>query len=101
MPRPLKDFEAENSARGEEDVKEMEEVYEEYEKALDEGSEKYFPPAKDRPDWKWVMLWETYKSYRDYRNRGHYCNPDHFDMYIYNDFYSYGLIEIIENMVRH
>lgn len=99
VPRPLYDFEAENNAREGESRLELEDVYDEYAKAVDEDSVKGFPAAKDRPDWKWVMMWGTYQNWLDYRRRTQYCLPDNFNMYIYNDFYPYGQIELIQNMV--
>lgn len=45
-------------------------------------------------------MWKAYKSSHEYSLRAKYCDPDNFDMYIYNDFNGYGLVELIENTVR-
>lgn len=56
-------------------------------------------PAVDHPEWKWVMLWKSWQLLCDYSIRTKYTNPDHFDMYIYNDFHGYGMMELAENAV--
>ena len=53
----------------------------------------------EHPDWKWVMMWESWKNFCEYNKRADYTHPDLFHMYIYNDFHAYGLQELIENMV--
>ncbi|KXT04553.1 hypothetical protein AC578_8733 [Pseudocercospora eumusae] len=56
--------------------------------------------ASEHPRWKWIMLRESFDlldaAYKDTDNR----DPDTFGMYIYNDFLGYGIIEILENMLR-
>ena len=42
-------------------------------------------PASEHPDWKWVMMYGAWKMVVDWHLRMDYCNPDNFDMYIYND----------------
>lgn len=59
-----------------------------------------FPkPAEEHPEWKWIMMWQSWTSLTDYMTRASYTDPDLFDMYIYNDFHWYGLAELIENLV--
>lgn len=62
-------------------------------------SDKMFQKATDRPDWKWVMLWSAWKTFRNYESRADYCDPDKFSMYIYNDFCGHGMAELLENLV--
>lgn len=45
------------------------------------------------------MLKESYDVLRRSCNEADHCCPDLFDMYIFNDFHGYGLIEILENIV--
>ncbi|KXT18473.1 hypothetical protein AC579_2240 [Pseudocercospora musae] len=56
--------------------------------------------ASEHPHWKWIMLRESFDlldaAYKDTDNR----DPDIFGMYIYNDYLGYGIIEILENMIR-
>lgn len=56
--------------------------------------------ASEHPAWKWIMLRESFDlldaAYKDTDNR----DPDTFGMYVYNDYLGYGIIEILENMVR-
>lgn len=57
-------------------------------------------PSSEHPEWKWVMLRESFDlldaAHKDVDKR----DPDVFGMYIYNDFLGYGIIEVLENMVR-
>lgn len=99
-------------SRGVHDVEDSEnedEDEEEGDNAGESGNEKrdkskdkdmWKKPASDHPDWKWVMMWQTWQIMCDWHRRTDYCNPDNFDMYIYNDFYGYGLQELLENLVR-
>ncbi|EME85543.1 uncharacterized protein MYCFIDRAFT_193826 [Pseudocercospora fijiensis CIRAD86] len=55
--------------------------------------------ASEHPNWKWIMLRESFDlldaAYQDTDNR----DPDTFGMYVYNDFLGYGIIEVLENMM--
>jgi hypothetical protein len=55
--------------------------------------------ASDFREWKWVMLMEGWKIFCEWGRRSNYCQPDFFGMYIYNDFYGYGIQELLENLV--
>jgi hypothetical protein len=59
----------------------------------------YVEPASKHPGYKWVMMRETWKIFIEYRDRSRYCDPDNFDMIVYNDFRAYGVVELLENMV--
>jgi hypothetical protein len=98
--RPFLDYTAENSAAGEEAL-ERDKLHEKYveEFGKETKSGVIFEPAKDHPEWKWVVLWEGFKMFADYKRRSNYCNPDMFDMYIYNDWNGWGQMELAENMV--
>lgn len=45
------------------------------------------------------MMWESWKMFCDWRRRAKYCDPDNFGMYICNDWYGWGLQELMENLV--
>ena len=100
MHRPHFDYKAENRTLGEES-KEDEDFDDWYKAGFKAENEAgvMLEPAKDHPDHKWVILWEGYKMFMDYRRRSNYCCPDRFGMYIYNDFEGWGYQELIENFI--
>lgn len=101
MHRPHFDYEIENRILGE-DSKEDEEFDDWYEAGFKTEIKAgvMLKPAKDHPNHKWVIMWEGYKMFMNYRRRSKYCSPDRFGMYIYNDFEGWGFQELIENFVR-
>ncbi|KAF2829727.1 hypothetical protein CC86DRAFT_367670 [Ophiobolus disseminans] len=98
MPPPHFEYEAENRILGT-DALEEDDMHDKYIKDFNEIKSLILEPATDHPDYKWVMLWEGFKSFLDYRRRSNYCNPDSFGMYIYNDFNGWGLQELMENQL--
>ena len=56
-------------------------------------------PAAEKPGYKWKMVWDAWKQICELRVQEDYCDPDNFDMYIYNDFNSYGIVALIEMQV--
>ena len=42
------------------------------------------------------MTWDAWKKYDTLQRRAKYCDPDNFNMYIYNDWNSWGIQEIME-----
>ncbi|EMD96041.1 hypothetical protein COCC4DRAFT_122583 [Bipolaris maydis ATCC 48331] len=56
------------------------------------------PPEK-HPEHKWVIMREAFNKRDLLARKAHYCNPDNFGMYIYNDWASWGILEIAENMM--
>ena len=44
------------------------------------------------------MIWEAWTLLCDLKRRMDYCNPDNFGMYIYNDFHSYDIVELVDEM---
>jgi hypothetical protein len=100
MHRPYFDYKVENRTLGE-DSKEDEDLHEWYSAGFDAEDETgvMLEPADKHPDHKWVIMWEGYKMFMDYRRRSNYCCPDRFGMYIYNDFEGYGFQELIENFI--
>jgi hypothetical protein len=97
MHRPYFEYVVENrEADGDED-----ELHDRYNKEFDEAAKSgiILEPAKDHPEWKWVIMWEGFKNFSDYQRRSQYCDPDNFGMYIYNDFAGKGLMELMENLV--
>lgn len=66
----------------------------------EESKKKIFRASpKDHPTHKWVMMWSAWTSFCDMRLRVKYCDPDNFNMYIYNDFRGYGIQEILVEQV--
>jgi len=43
--------------------------------------------ASEHPDYKWVIMWQSWTMLTDCMRRATCTNPDSFDMYIYNDFH--------------
>ena len=64
-----------------------------------QGLEYHGKPSSEHPDWPWTLMDGAWSVADEWRRRTDYCNPDAFDMYIYNDFYGYGLMELQENLV--
>lgn len=96
MPRPH--FDCKMEFREELEGDEIYEKYaEEFKKAEDSGI--HNQPATEHKEWNWVIMWNGFKTYMDYRRRANYCDPDRFGMYIYNDWSGYGLMELMENLV--
>ncbi len=52
-----------------------------------------------QPGDKWVIMKAAWDLYKDLTRWETYCNPDNFGMYIYNDFYGYGVKALIEQQV--
>ena len=71
--------------------------------ALEDDEERGVPvhskPASEHPDWKWVVMDETWMIMTEWHRRASYCDPDNFDMHIYNDWFAWGLSELHENLV--
>ena len=44
-------------------------------------------------------MWQSWMIIADYHRRQMYCEPDRFNMYIYSDWYGYGLQELLGNLV--
>ena len=95
--RPLFDFEAENRTNEEGEL-EDEEIFEVFKKEFNEKNI-FMEPAAQHKDWKWIIMWEGWKTFADLHRQTKYCNPDNFNMYIYNDFQGWGMQELIENTV--
>lgn len=98
IPRPRFDYEAENRAA--EEALDEDELHKKYGKDFEANWKLYLEPAKDHPEYTWVMMSEGYKTFTEFKRRSNYCCPDMFTMHIYNDFNGYGLQELIENQVR-
>ena len=65
----------------------------------DRGVPVHSKPASEHPEWKWVVMDETWMIMTEWHRRASYCDPDNFDMYIYNDWLAWGLNELHENLV--
>lgn len=52
-----------------------------------------------QPEHKWVMMRDSWKLLHESRNEVENRCPDNLNMYIYNDFWGYGLLEVIENFL--
>lgn len=58
-----------------------------------------FKLADDHPEHKWIVTKKGFELQNEWLNQADKRCPDNFDMYIFNDFYGYGICEVIENMV--
>lgn len=56
-------------------------------------------PASEHPEWPWVMMWQSWTIRCDWNRFMTYRDPDNFGMYIYNDWFGYGIQELQENLV--
>lgn len=86
-----------------EDEDEEESFFKKYAKGFNEEvkSGAMLQPVSDHPDWKWVMMWNGWKHQCDYTRRSKYCDPDRFDMDLYNDWKGWGLSALAEELVSH
>lgn len=106
IDRPLFDFEAEHQDKnenddreGDEDEDDEEAAFEEYRKAAQGPNKRWPKPAAEDPSWKWVMMVDSWKMFCELRIKQTYVDPDNFGMYVFNDFYGYGINSLIEDMV--
>ena len=60
---------------------------------------KCFKPVAANPEHPWVITWAGYKKSMNQFLHNFVRDPDHFSMYIYNDFSAYGSLEVLENLV--
>ena len=58
-----------------------------------------FKLADDHPEHNWIVTKKGYKLMKEWLIQADKRCPDNFNMYIFNDFYGYGICEVIENMV--
>jgi hypothetical protein len=84
MYRPRVDYTSENSQLDDEEL-EPDELDDKFAKKTNETvkSDIMFQPAKEHPEWKWVVLWEGLKTFLGYKRQAKYCDPDNFQMHIY------------------
>jgi hypothetical protein len=54
-------------------------------------------PASEYPEHRWVISEKGFEDFCKLEIQADYRNPDNFAMYIYNDFWGYGIQEVIEN----
>lgn len=87
----------ENKEKDEEDQLDEDELDKKFEGLT--NVENVLKPASDFPNETWIAMSAAWKTSLDYHRRVTYTCPDLFDMHIYNDFCSYGVIECIENLV--
>lgn len=57
-------------------------------------------PPTELPQYKWKMVWSAWRQMCELRAQEDYCNPNNFDMHIYNDFESYAIVALVEMRVR-
>ena len=58
-----------------------------------------FKLADDHPEHNWIVTKKGYELMKEWLNQADKRCPDNFEMYIFNDFYGYGICEVIENGV--
>ena len=58
-------------------------------------------PAKDHPDHKHIFTKATLELLSDNVKETAQRDPDNFGMYVYNDFFNYAVLDLIEELVSH
>ena len=56
-------------------------------------------PLEKYPTWPWRISEFAYMASAEYSTDVEKRDPDSFGMYIYNDFWSYGCVEVLDNIV--
>ncbi|KXS95531.1 hypothetical protein AC578_6980 [Pseudocercospora eumusae] len=51
-------------------------------------------------DYNWVAMSETIEMLDKYNRLASYCDPDNFDLCISSDNFDYGIIELLENLLK-
>lgn len=97
MERPQYDMEAEEESKPANERRSEEELEREWEKERE--SVGHDVAAASKPDHKWVIMRGAWIDYANTMREASYRSPDNFNMYIYNDFEGYGILELIENHV--
>ncbi|KAK6063572.1 hypothetical protein SCUP515_12328 [Seiridium cupressi] len=95
IPRHMFDVENENDEKPEDEQLDEDELEDKFEELV--GVDKAGKPESEFPGYKWIGMNETQRLSNEYRIHATYTNPDMFGMYIYNDFYGYGVLECIQN----
>lgn len=54
-------------------------------------------PAVNHPNEKWIFTNAGFSKWMALRQQTTVRDPDNFGMYVYNDFFGYSLMELIEN----
>ncbi|KAJ3565697.1 hypothetical protein NPX13_g7410 [Xylaria arbuscula] len=60
---------------------------------------KCFKPVAANPEHPWVISWAGFKKFRNQFIHNFVRDPEHFGMYMYNDFAAYGSLEVLENLL--
>lgn len=55
--------------------------------------------AEEHRGWGWTIMVGAWKQLCETCVRASKCDPDNFDMYVYNDYYGYAIGDIIEGFV--
>ncbi|KAF1968411.1 hypothetical protein BU23DRAFT_558647 [Bimuria novae-zelandiae CBS 107.79] len=94
-------FENDDDVGDDDDGDDEQAASEKFQKALDEDEkhDQLLKPVGEHNHRKWVMLKEGWSMFCDWKRRSGYCQPDFLAMYIYNDFYGYGIQELLENLL--
>lgn len=98
MARTSEDRERENDLKPASQQLSREQLRKQHNASLD-GPPKIGDPAKDYPGHKWIIMRNSWDLMSERKTTASYCCPDAFDMYIWNDWEGYGLLEIVENFV--
>lgn len=97
MQRPFHDYETENENMPKDSKLGDEELEEQCEK--DGKQVPHDTAASTMPDHKWILMRGAWIKFADSMRERNYRSPDAFEMYIYNDFEGYGILELVENHV--
>ncbi|KAJ5105303.1 hypothetical protein NUU61_002650 [Penicillium alfredii] len=56
-------------------------------------------PSAENPEHIWVMTSASLKKFVALQNQTFFRDPDNFGIYVYNDFYAYGITELVQNVL--
>lgn len=57
-------------------------------------------PKMGDENWPWKISEQGWAYLEKMLDSAYNTNPDYHDMYIFNDFHDYGIMEVMENQVR-
>ncbi|KAI5360710.1 hypothetical protein Slin15195_G086260 [Septoria linicola] len=72
----------------------------ENEEPLDSGEKLFEKPASEHPDHKWILMRESLELLSDNCKETMQRDPDNFGMYVYNDYFWYAVIDLIERLCK-
>ena len=60
-------------------------------------------PAADHPTWKWILMKESLDLLNENCREAVQRDPDNFNLHVYTDYWNYGVLDLVDNLVsgRH